>query len=141
MQWGGFARHGLLIGEELYIGRWVPPGRTVEEMRDARIRVRSVSDGFLTAMGVPILQGRALLPNDDAASPIVVVINRVVADRYFGANAVGQTINWHFDKAVFPATIVGVAEPVRQTAAPDELRPEIFVEYRQYMKAQADVSS
>jgi hypothetical protein len=60
----GFARHGLLIGEELYIGRWVPPGRTLDEMRDARIRVRSVSDGFLTAMGVPVIEGRDLTWDD-----------------------------------------------------------------------------
>ena len=33
----GFARHGLLIGEELYIGTFVPPGRTLEEMRSERI--------------------------------------------------------------------------------------------------------
>ncbi len=135
----GFARHGLLIGEELTIGRWIPPGRTLDEMADARIRVRSVSDGFLTAMGVPILQGRDLHPADDAASPLVVVINRVLADRYFGSNAVGQTVTWQFDKALFPVTIVGVAEAVRQVAATDELRPEVFVDYRQYMKAQADV--
>jgi putative ABC transport system permease protein len=135
----GFARHGLLIGEELYIGRWVPPGRTLEEMREARVRVRAVSDGFLTAMGVPIVQGRDLRPSDDAASPLVAVINRVLADRYFGANPVGQTVDWHFDKARFPVVIVGIAEPVRQESATDELRPEVFVDYRQYMRAQADV--
>jgi putative ABC transport system permease protein len=35
--------------------------------------------------------------------------------------------------------IVGVAEAVRQRTATEELRPEVFVDYRQYMKAQADV--
>jgi putative ABC transport system permease protein len=135
----GFARHGLLIGEELFIGRWVPPGRTPDEMRDARVRVRVVSDGFLTAMGVPILQGRDLSTADDAASPLAVVINRVLAQRYFGSNPVGQTVDWQFDKATFQVVVVGVAEAVRQEAATDELRPEVFVDYRQYMKAQADV--
>jgi putative ABC transport system permease protein len=139
VQAAGFARHGLLIGEELYIGRWLPPGRTITEMRDARIRVRSVSDGFLTAMGVPILQGRDLSPADEAGAPIVAVINRVMAERYFASNAVGQTVDWQFDKAVFPVIIVGVAEAVRQRTATEELRPEVFVDYRQYMKAQADV--
>lgn len=139
VQAAGFARHGLLIGEELYIGRWVPPGRSLEEMRNARIRVRSVSDGFLTAMGVPMLQGRDLGPGDDAGAPLVVVINRMLADRYFGSNPVGQTVDWHLDKVVLPVTIVGVAETVRQRSATDELRPEIFVDYRQYMKAEDDL--
>ncbi|HJU42843.1 MAG TPA: ABC transporter permease [Vicinamibacterales bacterium] len=139
VQAAGFARHGLLIGEELYIGRWVPPGRTLAEMRNARIRVRSVSDGFLTAMGVPILSGRDLRPTDEAGAPLVVVINRVMADRYFGSNAVGRTVDWHLDKAVIPVTIAGVAETVRQRTAFEELRPEIFVDYRQYMKLEADL--
>jgi putative ABC transport system permease protein len=139
VQAAGFARHGLLIGEELYIGRWVPPGRTLDEMRDARIRVRSVSDGFLTAMGVPILRGRDLAPTDDASAPPVIVINRVAADRYFGTNPVGQTVAWHLEKSIIPVTVVGVVETVRQRTATEELRPEIFVDYRQYMKAEADV--
>ena len=32
----GFARHGLLIGEELTIGTFVPPGRALEEMQNER---------------------------------------------------------------------------------------------------------
>jgi predicted permease len=139
VQAAGFARHGLLIGEELYIGRWVPPGRTLDEMRDARIRVRSVSDGFLTAMGVPVIGGRDLSPSDTAGAPTVVVINRAMASRYFTGNPVGQIVDWHLDKSVFQATVAGVVEDVRQRRATDELRPEIFVDYRQYMTAEATV--
>ena len=139
VQAAGFARHGLLIGEELYIGRWVPAGRTIAEMRNENIRVRSVSDGFLTAMGVPILAGRDLSPSDNANAARVVVINRLAADRYFGPNPVGQVVEWHLDKSVFQVTVAGVVENVRQESASDELRPEMFVDYRQYMKAEAEV--
>ena len=138
VQAAGFARHGLLIGEELTIGRWVPPGRSLDEMRNQGIRVRSVSDGFLTAMGVPILQGRDLAPGDSATAPLVVVINRSMS-RFFNGNPIGQTVGWHLDKSVFPATVAGVVEDVRQRSATDELIPEIFVDYRQYMKAEADL--
>ena len=139
VQAAGFARHGLLIGEELYIGRWVPPGRTLDEMRDARIRVRSVSDGFLTAMGVPVIAGRDLSPEDNATAPTVIVVNRTMASRYFHGNAVGQIVEWHLDKAVFQVTVAGVVEDVRQKSPTDELRPEVFVDYRQYMHAEAIV--
>jgi putative ABC transport system permease protein len=132
----GFARHGLLIGEELYIGRWVPRGRTLDAMRDARIRVRSVSDHFLTAMGVPVLEGRDLSPSDSASAPLVIVINRAMAARYFSGNPIGQVVDWHLDKSVFQATVVGVVEDLRQTSATSEVRPEIFVDYRQYMRAE-----
>jgi predicted permease len=65
----GFSRHGLLFREELFIGSWVPPGRTLEDVRDARTRVRSVSDGYLTAMGVPMLAGRDFDRGDRAGAP------------------------------------------------------------------------
>jgi putative ABC transport system permease protein len=130
----GFARHGLLIGEELHIGRFVPPDRTLEEMREDGVRTRSVSDGYLTAMAVPILEGREFSPADSGAAPGVIVLNRSAARKYFGAvSAVGQRMNWHVAKVQAQMTVVGVVEDVRQRAATDPLVPEIFVDYRQYL--------
>jgi putative ABC transport system permease protein len=130
----GFARHGLLIGEVLHIGRFVPPGKTLAEMEQGGVRTRSVSSGFLTAMGVPILQGRDLSPADSGAAPGAVVINRSAARLYFGdASPIGQTMEWVVGKSHSNMTVVGVAEDVRQEAATDDLFPEIFFDYRQYL--------
>jgi putative ABC transport system permease protein len=128
----GFARHGLLIGEELYVGTFVPPGRTREEMRG--IRTRSVSDGFLTAMAVPILEGREFSPEDSGSAPLVIVMNRSAAKRYFGdRSAIGQQMTWHVGKGSSQATVIGVVEDVRQESATDPLVPEIFFDYRQFL--------
>jgi putative ABC transport system permease protein len=129
----GFARHGLLIGEELYIGTFVPPGRTLDEMRSERIRVRSVSDGYLTAMGVPLLEGREFERTDGATTPPVIVMNRSAASRYFTGSPVGQLVDWHVGKGHAQMTVVGVVEDVRQESATDEIFPEIFVDYRQFV--------
>src|SRR4029079_2830091 len=88
VQAAGFARHGLLIGEELFIGTFVPPGRTRDEMSAERIRVRTVSDGVLTAMGVPVVCGRELQAADAPTAPVVIVLNRLAAQRYFPGDAV-----------------------------------------------------
>jgi putative ABC transport system permease protein len=138
VQSAGFARHGLLIGEELYIGRWVAPGRAVDTAEG--IRTRSVSDGFLTAMGVPLLAGRDFSPDDRAGAPPVIVVNRSFASRYFNGDALGRTMDWHLDKLVIEATIAGVVEDVRQEGASDRLVPEVFVDFRQYMKAEMDAA-
>jgi putative ABC transport system permease protein len=131
----GFARHGLLIGEELYLGSFVPPGKTIAEVEGERgVRTRSVSDGFLAAMGVPILEGRDLSPADSGGAPGAIVINRSAARHYFGdMNPVGQSINWVFGKSQSRMTVVGVAEDVRQETATDPLMPEVFVDYRQFL--------
>jgi putative ABC transport system permease protein len=135
VQSAGFSRHGLLIGEELFIGPWVPQGRSLDEVRGMRNRVRSVSDGFLTAMGVPLLAGREFDARDQATSPPVVVVSRSAARQYFGTdNPVGRVIDWHFAKGqVQPMTVTGVVEDIRQESPTSDVFPEIFVNYRQFL--------
>jgi putative ABC transport system permease protein len=131
----GFARHGLLIGEVLHIGRFVPPGKTLTEIAQGpSVRTRSVSSGFLTAMGVPILHGRDLSPADSGEAPGAIVINRAAAHQYFGdGNPVGQSMQWVVGKSQSNMTVVGVAEDLRQEEATDPIVPEIFFDYRQYL--------
>jgi putative ABC transport system permease protein len=132
----GFARHGLLIGEVLFIGRFVPPGKTLTEMQQQPgVRTRSVSNGFLTAMGVPILQGRDLSPEDSGNAPGAIVINRSAARQFFGdANPLGQSMDWVVGKTQSTMTVVGIVEDMRQEEATEELQPEIFFDYRQYLR-------
>jgi len=131
----GFARHGLLIGEELHIGRFVPPGKTLAQMEQERgVRTRSVSDGFLTAMGVPVLHGRDLSPVDSGDAPGAIVINQSAAKRFFGdSNPVGQSMEWALGKTQLHMTVVGIVEDMHQEEATDALVPEIFFDYRQYL--------
>jgi putative ABC transport system permease protein len=133
VQSAGFSRHGLLLGEELFIGPWVPAGQTLEDVRDLGTRVRSVSDGYLTAMGVPLLDGREFTRVDDATATIVM--SRSAARQYFGTQrAIGQVVDWHFAKGhVQPMTVIGVVEDLRQGSPTDEVFPEIFVDYREFL--------
>jgi putative ABC transport system permease protein len=131
----GFSRHGLLIGETLYVGRFVATSQSASSQQNDRIRLRSVSDGFLSAMGVPILEGREFTTNDGATAPVVVVLNRSAARHYFGnADAVGESLEWQYDPMPpRQVTVVGVVEDLRQTSPTDEVAPEIFVDYRQFL--------
>ena len=136
VQAAGFSRHGVLIGEQLTIGTFVPPGRSLDEMRTEpeRPRVRSVSDGFLTAMGVPILDGREFETGDVAHATPVIVINRSASRRLFGsARAVGQIVNWYVGDKPAQMTVVGVVEDVRQESLAQATFPEVYVDYRQLL--------
>src|SRR5580765_2871844 len=136
----GFTRAGLLIGEAITVGTFVPHGRTVDEMRTDPVRplVRAVSSGYLTAVGARLLVGREFNRDDTAASTPVIVISRTVARRYFGAaNPIGQSIDWYGGKAAAsPMQVVGVVEDVRNTSPDRDANPEIFVEYRQLLALQ-----
>ena len=136
----GFTRAGLLIGEAITVGTFVPHGRTVDEMRTDPVRplVRAVSSGYLTAVGVRLLAGREFNRDDTAASTPVIVISRTVARRYFGtANPIGQSLDWYGGKAAAsPMQVVGVVEDIRNTSPERDANPEIFVEYRQLLTLQ-----
>jgi putative ABC transport system permease protein len=144
----GFTRAGILIGEELVIGTIVPQGRTVAEMRaePVRPRVRSVSHGYLAAMGVRVIAGRDLAATDTAGAPTAIVVNRTAARRLFAANnPVGQTVDWFAggrlgpqgkEGPVVPAQVVGLVEDIRNTTPDREPFPEVFADYRQLLAVQ-----
>ncbi|HSH14800.1 MAG TPA: ABC transporter permease, partial [Verrucomicrobiae bacterium] len=55
--------------------------------------MRSVSENYFTAMGIPLLRGRAFAPQDNADAEQVVIIDRILADRYFpDVDPIGQQI-------------------------------------------------
>jgi putative ABC transport system permease protein len=135
----GFSRAGVLIGEELTLGTFVPQGRTLEEMRafSQWPRVRAVSPGYLTAIGVTVLDGRELDASDSATSTPVIVVNRTVARRFSSAGSpVGQFVDWHMGKTPVQMQVVGVVEDLRNTSPDREPYPEIFVDYRQFLAFQ-----
>jgi putative ABC transport system permease protein len=140
VQAAGFTRAGILIGEALTIGAFVPPGRTVDEIRSDPIRplTRAVSEGYLTAVGARLLAGREFDSSDTATSTPVIVITRTVSRRYFGsASAVGQIVDWHSVAGfVIPMKVIGVVEDVRNTRPDRDGNPEIFLEYRQLLTFQ-----
>ncbi len=132
----GFSRAGVLIGEEILVGTFVPQGRTPDEMRAQRDepRLRSVSEGFLPAMGIRFIGGRDFAAPDRANAPVVVVLNRVAATHLFGArNPVGEYMEWVVSKERMQVQVVGVVEQLRNESLEQEPFPEVFVDYRQLL--------
>jgi hypothetical protein len=124
----------VLIGEEITYGTFAPRGVTLEEMRAApdRPRLRSVTEGFLPAMGIRFLGGRDLAAADFGAGSPAIVINRPAAALLFGKrNPVGEIVDWHFDKFRIEVRVVGVVEALRNESLDQNPFPEIFVDYRQ----------
>jgi putative ABC transport system permease protein len=93
---------------------------------------RAVTSGYFDAVGVPVLRGRDVGPRDRADGAPVVLVNRVLAERYFaGEEAVGRQL----DLGDTQPTIAGVVGDVRQATLEEEPRPEIYVPYAQALGA------
>jgi putative ABC transport system permease protein len=136
----GFSRAGILIGEALTIGTFVPPGRTLDEMRanPTRPLTRAVGAGYLTAVGARLLDGRDFQAADATARLSPIVISRTVARQLFGAGrAVGQTVDWHAGNgAPSQMRVVGVVDDVRNSSPDRAANPEVFIEYRHLLTLQ-----
>jgi len=74
---------------------------------------------YLRTMGIPLLRGRFFSPEDTTNFPCVMVIDSVLADRYFpDSDPLGQTLSAGFSP-VGPCRIVGMVGHVKQWALND----------------------
>ncbi len=82
------------------------------------------SDGFFSAMGIPLIAGRDLSPADRQGAPLVFVVNQAFAKKFFpNQNPVGQSVLLG-DTTHIP--IVGLVGDVRQTAVDEAPAPRIY---------------
>jgi predicted permease len=89
-----------------------------------------VSPSYLQAMGIPLQRGRFFTAHDDEHAPPVVVIDDVLAHKYFGdQNPVGKRIN--MERTNNKAEIIGVVGHVNQWGldldATESLRAQMYV--------------
>jgi len=78
---------------------------------DLRASFRSISPGFFSTLGIPLLDGRDFGASDRSGADRVVIIGKSVADRLFpGRQAVGRTMRWTDPVLKF----VGMSEDTRR---------------------------
>ncbi|HKW96477.1 MAG TPA: ABC transporter permease [Bryobacteraceae bacterium] len=89
--------------------------------------VRVVSDGYLKAMGIPLIEGRDISERDTPATEPVIVINQTMARHLWpGQNAIGQIVQADKDRRV-----VGIAGDVRHMALELGAGSEMYLPIRQ----------
>ncbi|HYL77402.1 MAG TPA: ABC transporter permease [Bryobacteraceae bacterium] len=89
--------------------------------------VRVVSDGYVSAMGIPLRDGRDISERDTPASEPVIVINETMSRTLFpGENALGKIVRACGDRRV-----VGVVGDVRHLALEQGAGMEMYLPIRQ----------
>lgn len=104
-------------------GNVVPPGTALPTAE-----TRIVTPGYFSAIQQPVLAGRAI-ERGDAQRSDVAVVNRALADRFFGspASAIGRGLRTRGTRGAGPRmTIVGVVGNVRHAALTREPGPELY---------------
>ena len=90
-----------------------------------------VTPGYFEAMGIPLLQGRPIGPQDGPEAEKVILINQSLAQRFFaGQNPVGQRLLMGFSSQT-PRRIAGVVGNVRHVTLRDAANPTVYTPYFQ----------
>jgi predicted permease len=131
-----FSAEPLLAQSETDCGLYLP-GAPVSPEGKAKssgdVYIHQVRENFLKTMGIPLLAGRDLTPQDDSRAPKVAVVNQTFARRYFnGENPVGKRFS--LDDSPTSAgdiEIVGLAGDAKYTSQRDEFPPTAYLPWSQ----------
>ena len=92
---------------------------------------QAVRENFLEAMGIPLLYGRKLGPQDNATSAKVVVVNQTFANKFFpNQNAIGKRFTYD-PKKPDEIEIVGVCRDAKYNSQRDDVKPTVYSSFRQ----------
>ncbi|HEV8337699.1 MAG TPA: ABC transporter permease [Candidatus Polarisedimenticolia bacterium] len=114
---GGYSGDSFLVDEH-------PP---VQPGQEPNAEHRTVSEGYFTAMGIPLRRGRLFTPRDDAQAPRVALINEAMARTFFpGEDPMGKHLKYGESRE-----IVGIVGNVRHFAVAEEPKPEYYFPFSQ----------
>ena len=87
-----------------------------------------VMGNYFRAAGIPLLRGRDFSDADRPGAPLVVIVNRTLAERYWpGQDPIGKRLHLGLPETDLPwMTVVGEIGDVKQTAADAETQSQIY---------------
>lgn len=120
-----------LTGGDQDIGGF-PVGEPANPNLPPSIWYRSVTPGYLSAIGMRLVSGRGFTDQDREGAPRVGIVNEEAARRYWpGKNPVGRVLATGPEPDATRFTIVGVVASARHDGPDQPYKPEIFVPLEQ----------
>jgi predicted permease len=92
-----------------------------------------VLGNYLEAEGIPLLRGRTFTDADSAKAPLVVVVNRHLAEHFWpGQDPIGKRLRWGMKETPTPwMTVVGEIGDIRQNTPDTPVRYQVYQPYSQ----------
>jgi predicted permease len=123
---GGISVWGLVLDG------YVPKGQPAGGDNSISVDTNEVGPDFFATMGIPVLLGRAIQPQDTATGPMVGVVNEAFARKYLeGQDPVGRRAGWD-GEGRSKMEIVGVVKDSRYGRLRRDPPPTYYVPYTQY---------
>jgi len=102
-----------------------------QPIEDGSALILGVRENFLETMGIPLLQGRTLRPQDDERAPRVAVVNQAFAKQFFpNQNSIGKRFGFEAGSAN-QIEIVGLSADAKYRSLRDEIKPTTYFPWSQ----------
>jgi putative ABC transport system permease protein len=123
-----------LVGDDRQ-GDVLVSGYTAKNDEEFDVELPIVSNGYLQALGVPLVTGRSFAASDTATSQKVAIVNESFARHFFPSNeaALGHHVS-RPHRPVTDAVIVGVVKDVKHTTVRDLAMPTSYTLFSQAEK-------
>ena len=120
------SHNGVFIGSEsgdpIAVEGYTP--KPDEEMNS---RMDHVGPGYFSTMGIPILLGREIEPQDSGNGPRAAVINQTFARQFFpDASPIGKHVRDTYPGNPAEMVIVGVVSDAKYNSLREKMRPRIY---------------
>jgi predicted permease len=108
----------------------MPEGADTTTTDRILVQVNAVSPGYLDALNIPLRRGRDFAGTDVEGTPKVVIVNEIMAARFWpGQDAIGKRFKFFGDDDF--TTVVGVARDAKYNAVGEDPTPFIYQPLRQ----------
>ena len=107
------------------------PGYEFAEGERSSLHYAYVTEGYLEAMGVTVLEGRTLVATDDGEATKAIIVNRRFADRFWpGESALGKGVTTAGTERV----VVGVVETGKYNSLGEEPTEFMYLPQREFFR-------
>jgi putative ABC transport system permease protein len=102
-----------------------------------------VTPGYFETMRTPVLEGRTFDARDTATSTPVIIVNQLLARRYFGSQSpIGEHLRGGSEGMLRqPMEIIGVVQDAKYTSLREDFQPEAYFPLSQIQKNVAEDST
>ncbi len=102
-------------------------GYTPKPDEDMQSRMDHVGPSYFSTMGIPILLGREIEPQDSGNGPRAAVINQTFARQFFrNSNPIGKHVRDTYPGNPADMVIVGVVSDAKYNSLREKMRPRIY---------------
>jgi putative ABC transport system permease protein len=93
--------------------------------------IRVITPSYFGVLQARMLKGRQFTDADGEKSPKVVIVNRALADEYYGGDAVGKTLTFTYAPNQPAREIVGLVGDVKETSLDTPNKPALYLPFAQ----------